>query len=249
MLPPPTTTAISTPRSATVLIWAAMARIRSGSAPYSSGPIRASPESLSSTRSNLAVAGSPPFSATFPYSPIRKREKRRTTTFSPVLADSAARICSIVAPSCLSAFTWAWSSSTFSSSHFFMRPSAMRCCTCSGLPSPAACAANTFISASHVAAAAPLSVSAEDVPEDTREADMKVFAAQAAGEGKPEQVQQRIAEGRMKKWLEENVLLDQAHVNADKHDGATIEQMRAALSASTGENVVVRRFSRFRIGE
>ncbi|MEK6228886.1 MAG: translation elongation factor Ts [Actinomycetota bacterium] len=103
--------------------------------------------------------------------------------------------------------------------------------------------------ASHVAAAAPLYVSAEDVPEDTREAEMKVFAEQAAGEGKPEQVQQRIAEGRMKKWLEENVLLDQAHVNADKHDGATIEQMRAALSASTGENVVVRRFSRFRIGE
>jgi elongation factor Ts len=103
--------------------------------------------------------------------------------------------------------------------------------------------------ASHVAAAAPMYVSAEDVPDDTREAEMKVFAEQAAGEGKPEQVQQRIADGRMKKWLEENVLLDQAHVNTDKHDGATIEQMRAALSASTGENVVVRRFSRFRIGE
>jgi len=103
--------------------------------------------------------------------------------------------------------------------------------------------------ASHVAAAAPLYVSAEDVPEDTREAEMKVFAEQAAAEGKPEQVQQRIADGRMNKWLEENVLLNQSHVNADKHNGATIEQLRAGLSASTGENVVVRRFSRFRIGE
>ena len=45
------------------------------------------------------------------------------------------------------------------------------------------------------------------------------------------------------------MLLSQQHVNADKHEGRTIEKMRAALSASTGENVVVRRFARFRIGE
>ena len=103
--------------------------------------------------------------------------------------------------------------------------------------------------ASHVAAAGPLYVAEEDVPEDTREAEMRVFREQAAGEGKPEQVQQKIAEGRMKKWLEENVLLNQPHVNADKHDGQTIEQLRAALSATTGENVVVRRFARFQIGD
>jgi len=103
--------------------------------------------------------------------------------------------------------------------------------------------------AAHVAAAGPLYVSEEDVPEDTRAAELRVFAEQAAGEGKPEQVQEKIAEGRMRKWLEENVLLSQQHVNADKHEGRTIEEMRAALSASTGENVVVRRFARFRIGE
>ncbi len=103
--------------------------------------------------------------------------------------------------------------------------------------------------ASHIAAAGPLYVAEEDVPDDTREAEMRVFKEQAAGEGKPEQVQEKIAEGRMKKWLEENVLLHQPHVNADKHDGATIEQMRAGLSASTGENVVIRRFARFQIGE
>ncbi len=103
--------------------------------------------------------------------------------------------------------------------------------------------------ASHIAAAGPLYVAEEDVPEDTREAEMRVFREQAAGEGKPEQVQQKIAEGRMKKWLEENVLLNQPHVNADKHDGQTIEQLRATLSATTGENVVVRRFARFQIGD
>jgi len=103
--------------------------------------------------------------------------------------------------------------------------------------------------ASHIAAAGPLYVAEPDVPEDTREAEMRVFREQAAGEGKPEEVQQKIAEGRMRKWLEENVLLNQTHVNADKHDGQTIEQMRAALSATTGENVVVRRFARFQIGD
>ena len=103
--------------------------------------------------------------------------------------------------------------------------------------------------ASHVAAAAPLYVSEDEVPEEARDAELRVFREQAAEEGKPEQVQQKIAEGRMNKWLEESVLLNQAHINADKHDGKTIEEMRQALSASTGENVVIRRFARFAIGD
>ena len=102
--------------------------------------------------------------------------------------------------------------------------------------------------AAHVAASAPLYVAEEDVPEDIRDAELRVFREQAAAEGKPEGVQQKIAEGRMRKWLEESVLLNQRHINADKHEGRTIEEMRAALSASTGENVVVRRFARFQIG-
>jgi len=103
--------------------------------------------------------------------------------------------------------------------------------------------------ASHVAASSVRYVSEEDVPDADREAEMKVLKEQAAGEGKPEQVQEKIAEGRMRKWLEETVLLKQKHINEDKHEGATIEEMRAALAASTGENVVVRRFARFKIGE
>jgi elongation factor Ts len=103
--------------------------------------------------------------------------------------------------------------------------------------------------ASHIAAAAPRYVSAEEVPEEDRAAERKVFQDQAAEEGKPPPVQEKIAEGRMKKWLEEVVLLEQTHVNADKHDGKTIEELRAAISATTGENVVIRRFSRFAIGD
>lgn len=103
--------------------------------------------------------------------------------------------------------------------------------------------------ASHIAAAAPRYVTADEVPQADRDAEFKVFQEQAAEEGKPPPVQEKIAEGRMKKWLEEVVLLEQTHVNADKHDGKTIEELRAAISATTGENVVIRRFARFAIGD
>jgi elongation factor Ts len=90
-------------------------------------------------------------------------------------------------------------------------------------------------------------VSEEDVPEDARAAEARVFEQQAAD--KPENVRPRIVEGQLKKWLGEVVLLNQVHVNADKHDGKTIEELRGDLSAKTGENVVIRRFTRFAVGE
>jgi elongation factor Ts len=74
-----------------------------------------------------------------------------------------------------------------------------------------------------------------------------VFEEQAAD--KPENVRPKIAEGKLGKWLEDVVLLRQPHVNVDKHEEKTIEQMRAELSAKTGENVVIRRFAKFRVGE
>ncbi|HEV2772878.1 MAG TPA: translation elongation factor Ts [Thermoleophilaceae bacterium] len=99
----------------------------------------------------------------------------------------------------------------------------------------------------HIAAAAPLYVSEDEVPEEAREAEMRIFVEQA--QDKPENVRPRVAEGRMRKWLEEVVLLDQEHVNADKHGGKTIEELRAETAARTGENVLIRRFSRFSVGE
>ena len=99
----------------------------------------------------------------------------------------------------------------------------------------------------HIAAAAPLYVAEEDVPEDVRAAELRIFEEQA--QDKPENVRPKIAEGRMRKWLEEVVLLNQAHVNADKHGGKTIEELRAEAAARTGENVLIRRFERFAVGE
>jgi elongation factor Ts len=90
-------------------------------------------------------------------------------------------------------------------------------------------------------------VSEEDVPQDARDAEARVFEQQAAD--KPENVRPRIVEGQLKKWLGEVVLLNQVHVNGDKHDGKTIDELRSDLSAKTGENVVIRRFTRFAVGE
>ena len=101
----------------------------------------------------------------------------------------------------------------------------------------------------HVAAAAPLAVSEDELPADDREREERIAAEQAQAEGKPENVVPRIVEGRVRKWLDEVVLLRQPHVNLDKYDGKTIEELRAELSAKTGENVVIRRFSRFAVGE
>jgi elongation factor Ts len=90
-------------------------------------------------------------------------------------------------------------------------------------------------------------VTEEEVPEQALEAERRIFEQQAAD--KPEAVRPKIAEGKLRKWLEEVVLLHQPHVNADKHEGKTVEQMRGELSAKTGENVVIRRFTSFAVGE
>ena len=99
----------------------------------------------------------------------------------------------------------------------------------------------------HIAASPTVKyVSEDEIPEADKEAELRVFEQQAAD--KPENVRAKIAEGKLRKWTEEVVLLKQEHVNADRHGGKTIEQMRAELSGTTGENVVVRRFARFAVG-
>ena len=99
----------------------------------------------------------------------------------------------------------------------------------------------------HIAAANPQFVSEDEVPEDVKEAEARIFEEQASD--KPENVRPKIVEGRIRKWLEEVVLLNQEHVHGEKHDGKTIEQLRQDISAKTGENVVIRRFARFQVGE
>jgi elongation factor Ts len=98
-----------------------------------------------------------------------------------------------------------------------------------------------------VAAMAPEYVAEDDVPEDERQAELRIFEEQASD--KPENVRPKIAEGRLQKWLSEVVLLNQEHVNKDKHGGQTVEDLRAATAAKTGENVVIRRFVRYQVGQ
>jgi elongation factor Ts len=101
--------------------------------------------------------------------------------------------------------------------------------------------------AMHVAASPTVKyVSEDEIPEDDKQAELRVFEQQAAD--KPENVRAKIAEGKLRKWMEETVLLKQPHINPDKHDGKTIEELRAELSGTTGENVVIRRFARFAVG-
>jgi elongation factor Ts len=98
----------------------------------------------------------------------------------------------------------------------------------------------------HIAAAAPLAITEDEVPAEDREREERIAIEQAAN--RPENVRERIVTGKVDKWLDDVVLLRQTHVNEDKYGGKTIEELRAALSVDTGENVVIRRFARFSVG-
>ncbi len=101
----------------------------------------------------------------------------------------------------------------------------------------------------HIAAAAPQYVSIDDIPEDSREAERRVFEEKAKQEGKPDNVVEKIVEGQLKKWASDVVLLEQEHVRTDRYEGKTIEQLRADLAAKTGENIRIARFTRYAVGE
>lgn len=99
----------------------------------------------------------------------------------------------------------------------------------------------------HIAATNPLYLSEEDVPTEEREQEYKIALQQVAD--KPEAIRGKIAEGKIRKWLEQITLLGQSHINTDKYTGQTIEEIRKSIGAQTGERVVIRRFQRFEIGE
>jgi elongation factor Ts len=101
----------------------------------------------------------------------------------------------------------------------------------------------------HIAAAAPLYVSVDDIPTDQRESERRVFEEKAKQEGKPENVVTKIVDGQLKKWASEVVLLEQEHVRSDRYEGKTIEELRADLAAKTGENIRIARFVRYAVGE
>ncbi len=97
----------------------------------------------------------------------------------------------------------------------------------------------------HIASAAPIAVRVEDVPADLVAREREIYLAQLAEEKKPDQVKAKIVEGRLKKFFEERVLLEQKYV---KDDTRTVGELVKELSGKTGENVQVRRFVRFELG-
>lgn len=105
--------------------------------------------------------------------------------------------------------------------------------------------------AMHIAGAAPppLYVSTEEIPANAREAERRVLEERAREDGKPADIVEKIVSGQLAKWEREVALLEQEHINADRHEGKTIEGLRADLASRTGENVVIMRFARFQVGE
>jgi elongation factor Ts len=89
-------------------------------------------------------------------------------------------------------------------------------------------------------------VSREDVPADAREAEARIYEQEAAE--KPENVRAKIVEGKLDAWYRTIVLLEQ-ELHNPKFEGKTVQQLRDELTAKTGENVVIKRFVRFAVGQ
>jgi len=89
-------------------------------------------------------------------------------------------------------------------------------------------------------------VSREEVPDDVRDAEARIYEQEAAD--KPENVREKIVSGKLDAWFETVVALEQ-ELHNPKFEGKTVQQLRDELAATTGENVVIRRFARFAVGQ
>jgi elongation factor Ts len=89
-------------------------------------------------------------------------------------------------------------------------------------------------------------VSREEVPDDVRDAEARIYEQEAAD--KPENVREKIVSGKLDSWFETVVALEQ-ELHNPKFEGKTVQQLRDELAATTGENVVIRRFARFAVGQ
>ena len=100
--------------------------------------------------------------------------------------------------------------------------------------------------AMHIAASAPMSVSREEIPQGTLEREKEIYADQARQSGKPENIIEKMTEGRLNKFYQENVLLEQTFV---KDPDKTVADLITETVAKLGENILISRFSRFQLGE
>jgi elongation factor Ts len=100
--------------------------------------------------------------------------------------------------------------------------------------------------AMQIAAANPLSVDREGIPASVLEKEREIYATQAKESGKPDKVIEKIVEGKISKFYSEACLLEQPYV---KNPDITIHDLLNELMAKTGENIVIRRFARYQLGE
>ena len=100
--------------------------------------------------------------------------------------------------------------------------------------------------AMHIAATSPLGVKSEDIPEEIVNKEKEIYRAQALESGKPEKILDKIAEGKLDKFFKENCLLNQPYV---RDPNITVADVINDVIAKIGENITVRRFVRFQIGE
>ena len=100
--------------------------------------------------------------------------------------------------------------------------------------------------AMQIAAANPLSVDREGIPASVLEKEREIYATQAKESGKPDKVMEKIVEGKMSKFYSEACLLEQPYV---KNPDITVQDLLNELMAKTGENIVIRRFARYQLGE
>ena len=99
--------------------------------------------------------------------------------------------------------------------------------------------------AMHIAASQPLAVDRESIPAEAVEKEKAIFLEQAKNEGKPENIAEKIVEGRLEKYYQENCVLEQVFV---KNPDQTIDEVITELTAKIGEKISVRRFERFVLG-
>lgn len=100
--------------------------------------------------------------------------------------------------------------------------------------------------AMHIAASNPLGIRPEDIPAEVVAKEREIYAAQARETGKPEKVIEKIVEGKLKKFFEDSCLLQQRYV---RNPDITVGDLLNDLIAKIGENISVRRFVRFQVGD
>jgi len=100
--------------------------------------------------------------------------------------------------------------------------------------------------AMHITATNPVSIRPEDVPKETIDKEKEIYREQVLEMGKPEKIVDKIVEGKLKKYFKENCLMNQAYV---RDPDITIEDLLNEIVAKIGENIAIKRFARFKIGE